>query len=161
MLDPADRLSRRARGREHGLARQPGRPVATEPGERLVARSVQQDPPALEEEHAVAGAEHAIGPLLRDDDGRARRARELDRLVGALGVELRGRLVEQQQLRPEREHRGEADALELAARELGHRPLGEMRGADRGERPSRTRADQLRRRADVLEPERHLGAPRA
>ena len=33
----------------------------------------------------------------------------------------------------------------------------EMRGADRGERPSRARADQLRRRADVLQPERDLG----
>ena len=157
MLHPTGRLSRRAGAGKHGLARQPGRPVATEPDKRLVARSVQQDPPALEEEHAVAGAEHPIGPLLRDDYGHACRPRKLDRLLGALGVELRGRLVQQQQLRPEREHRGEADALELAARELGHLPLGEMRGADRCERSSRARADQLRRRTDVLQPERHLG----
>jgi len=131
--------------------------VALEPGQRFVARRVQHDPPALEEEHAVAGAEHAIGALFGDDHGRACRPRELDRLLRSLRVELGGRLVEQQHARFEREHRGEADALKLTAGELGHRPLRQVRCADRCERLRRSWADPLRRRAEVLEPERHLG----
>ena len=113
--------------------------------------------PQLEEEHAVAGAQHAIGALLRHDHRRSCRAGKLDRLLGALRVELRGRLVEQQQLWLQRQHRREADALELAAGELGHAPLGEMRGTNGGEPLGHPRADVRRRRADVLQPERDLG----
>jgi hypothetical protein len=52
---------------------------------------------------------HARAPAptgARHDDRRAGRPRELDRSRGAVGVELGSRLVEQQQPRLEREHRG-------------------------------------------------------
>src|SRR5207253_2018846 len=64
--------------------------------ERRLAGAVRPD-----ERHDLAPPE-LQAPLL--DDGR-----------GAVGVELRGRLVEQQQLRAQRKRRGEADALQLAA----------------------------------------------
>ena len=60
------------------------------------------------------------------------------------GIELRGRLVEQQQLRLERERRGEADALQLAAGDLGHAAIAEARDADRGERALHARQDRRR-----------------
>ena len=43
---------------------------------------------------------------------------EVEERLGGRRVELRRRLVEQQQLRPQRERRREADALQLAARQL-------------------------------------------
>jgi len=46
--------------------------------------------------------------------------------------------------------------LQLTAGELGHRALGEVRGADRGQGLRSTRQDLRRRRAEVLEPERDL-----
>ena len=51
----------------------------------------------------------------------------LEERFGALRIELRRRLVEQQELRLERERGGEADALELAAGKLGDAPAGEVR----------------------------------
>ena len=61
--------------------------------------------------------------------------------LGAVGIELRGRLVEQQQPRSQRQRGREADALELAARELVRPPVAEVRGADVGERLRRPRPD--------------------
>ena len=104
-----------------------------------------------------ANASGSSGPLLGDDDRAAVRARVLEQRLGGVAVELRRRLVEEQQLGLERESRREADALQLAARELGDGALGEVLGADRGERRARARHDLVRRRAEVLEPERHLG----
>ena len=140
-------------------------PAAARPDVRVRAsrahppRRVQHDPAPVEEEHAVAGTEHAVRPLLGDDDGcsgglstssielppppRDRAARSARRAVAA---------------RLEREHRGEADALELAAGELGHAPVREVSGADRVEGAARARGKiKARRRADVLEPEGDLG----
>ena len=56
----------------------------------------------------------------------------------------------------ERERGGEADALELAARERGRRAAEQVRGADGLERRSRAARDLARRRPEVLEPERDL-----
>ena len=119
--------------------RQVERPVRGEPRERLVARRVEHDAPAVHEEHAVDVRERPCGPLLRDED-RARQALdEVEERLGRLGIELRGRLVEQQQLRPQRERGRERDALQLAARELAVDALGEL--------PRRRRARAPRRRA--------------
>ena len=73
--------------------------------------------------------------------------------MGALRIELRGGLVEQEQARPEREHRGEADALQLAAGQLRDRPVEQMPGAYGLQRLERPPCDLGRRRGDVLEPE--------
>ena len=97
--------------------------------------------PSVDEQHAVAGVEHALGPLLGDDDRAHRCAtRELEqRLAAPSGSSCEVGSSSSSKPRLERERRGEADALQLAARELGDRALGEMRGADRGERLRRTR----------------------
>ena len=56
--------------------------------------------------------------MLGEHDGRAETLDRVEEERGAVGIELRGRLVEQQQLRLQRERGREADALELAAGEL-------------------------------------------
>jgi hypothetical protein len=94
--------------------------------------------------------------VLRHDHRRAGRPREVDRSRGAVGVELGSRLVEQQQPRLEDEHRGQADALELAARELGHAPIRQVARTDRLERRPGSPCDLRRRGSDVLEPEGNL-----
>ena len=71
-------------------------------------------------------------------------------------VDLRRRLVEQEQARLERERRRERDALQLAARQLGGPALGEVPGADQLQRLVDPRPDVGRRDADVLEAERDL-----
>src|SRR5205085_3444641 len=119
-------------------------------------RCVEHETALFEEEHAVAGLEYALGALLGDDHGRAGGARELDRVRRAAGVELRGRLVEQEQARLEREHCGQADALELTAGELRDAPAGQLPSANRGESRRRPPGDLRRRRAQVLEAARNL-----
>ncbi len=128
-----------------------------EPGERIIARRVEQDAPLLEEEDAVGVAQRVCRALLRDDDARLAAERELEERLGPGRIELRGRLVEQEQLRLERECRGEADALQLAAGDLRHASNAELCDADGGERGVNPRQDRLRRRADVLERECDLG----
>ncbi len=54
--------------------------------------------------------------------------------LGRIGIELRRRLVEQEQRGPQRQRRGEADPLELAAGELGRPPTDEMQRVHRRER---------------------------
>ena len=120
-------------------------------------RQLVGDAPVAQEDDAVGERERQLGPLLGDDDRAAVRARVLEERLGGVAVELRRRLVEQQQLRLERERRREADALQLAARELRDGTLREVLGTDRGKRRERARHDLRRRRAEVLEPERHLG----
>src|SRR5579864_9346269 len=100
--------------------------------------------------------ERARRALLGDDDGGVAAERELEERLRALGIELRGRLVEQEQLRLERERRREAHALQLAAGDLGDAASLEAADADRRERGVHTRQDRGRRRTDVLERERNL-----
>ena len=75
---------------------------------------------------------------------------------GGLGVELRHRLVEEQQPRLERERRGEADPLQLAAGELDRLPAPEVERVHRLERALDPGPDLRRRDAEVLEPEGDL-----
>ena len=76
--------------------------------------------------------------LLRDDDRAVESLDRVEERIGGRRVDLRGRLVEQEQARLERERRGQRDPLQLATRELGGPALGEM-----------PRADQLQRLVDA------------
>src|SRR5919204_3666708 len=154
--EAAQRVADRLGGGKLRVARDPGRAVSREPRQRPVSRHIELQAAAVEEEDAVAGVEHPVRAVLGDDHGSATRARELDQIRSALRIELRGRLVEQQQPRPQRKHRGEADALKLAAGELGNWTFGEMAGANRGERLAYPGGNRGRRSADVLQTERDL-----
>ena len=103
------------------------RPVHGEPGASLGDRRVEQEPPLLHQQHPVRDRERPVDPLLREHDGAAGPLEHLEKRIGALGVELRGGLVEQKQLRPERQRRGKTDALQLAPGQLHRPPAGEVR----------------------------------
>ena len=107
--------------------------------------------------------------LVRDDDHRHAVARELlhhgEHLADELGVERRGRLVEQHQLRLHRQRARDRHALLLAARELarvGVELVGRARRASSSSRRLRARRARARRlltrigaHGDVLE-RRHV-----
>jgi hypothetical protein len=128
--DVANQLASRVGRWKRRLTRQPRRAVLGEPGEGCIAARVEHHGALLEEKHAVARVEDPIGSLFRHDDRRAASARELDQLRCAVRVELRGRLVQQQQPRPQGEHGGETDSLELTAGELRDGALAEMSRSD-------------------------------
>ena len=111
----------------------------------------------LEEHDPTREPERTLGTLLGENDRRAELDRLLEKPFGAVGIELRRRFVEQQQLRLERERRRKAHALKLPARQLGHGTLGKLRDPDPAERAHRSRNDPRRCDSEVLEPERHLG----
>ena len=94
--------------------------------------------------------------MLGDDDGGAEPLDRREQQPGRLGIELGHRLVEEQQLRLERERRGQADPLQLAAGELDRLPAPEVERVDRLERALDTGPDFRRRDAEVLEPEGDL-----
>ena len=104
-----------------------------------------------------ANASGSSGPLLGDDHRAAVRTSVFEQRLGGVAIELRRRLVEQQQLGLERERGCETHALQFAAGQLGDRALGKVLRADRGERSTRTRNDLGRSGAEVLEAEGHLG----
>ena len=97
--------------------------VLGEPRDRLVARCVEHDPAVVHEERRGRRARAdvpAAAPRRRPRTADC--STMLEERIGRVGIELRRRLVEQQQLRPQRERRRERDALQLAARQLGRLP---------------------------------------
>ena len=106
---------------------------------RRAARRARSRPPSMKSD-AVGVRERARRSLLGDEHRARQTLDQVEERLGRLRVELRGRLVEQQQPRPQRERRGETDALQLAPRELADRPLGEVLGADRARAPRRPAA---------------------
>ena len=104
--------------------------------EHLVGRALLVD-------HAVGDEEHAVGDVVREADlvrhqqHRAaflgERADHAQHLADQLGVERRGRLVEQQHLGVHRQRAGDGDALLLPAREPRRVGLGLVGEADAGE----------------------------
>ncbi len=130
--------------------------MAREPGERVLLRRIQHDPALLEEEDAIADLERPRWPLLREDDGHAEAGGQPDEGVRSLGIELGGRLVEQEQLRLEGERGRQADPLQLAGGELRDAPLEQMLGPERGEGGAHPRRDLGGRRAHVLDAEGDL-----
>src|SRR3954454_3713787 len=115
--------------------------VLREPGETVVAHGVCEDPAALHEEDAVGKGERATGALLGENRCPAELANEAQKALRGVGVELRCRLVEEQELRAEGKRGGEADALELATGELRRPPVGQVESADGLECRARPRAD--------------------
>ena len=94
---------------------------------------------ALVHHHDAVGERHRLALVVRDQDGRradgALDLAQLDlHLLAQLGVEVRQRLVEQQDLRPDHQRAGERHALLLAARELARKAAGELAEPDEVER---------------------------
>ena len=77
----------------------------------MAAWRIQEDAAALEEEHPVATLERQRRPLLGDDDGAVQLDSEIQERLGSVRVELRCRLVEEQERGIERKDGREADAL--------------------------------------------------
>ena len=112
------------RGLERGALR--GRPAR---GTRAAAPS-QATPPPVEGDHAVGGGQAALEAVLGEQHRRppllVEAAQQPDQLVARDRVELRGRLVEQHQLRAPDERGGQRDALQLAAGQLGGRAVEQV-----------------------------------
>ena len=139
-----------------GVRGRPGQVRGIEPSQRPVAGRVEREPSVLDEEDAVAALQWQRGPLLGNDDRRAKLARQVENRLGSLGVELGGRLVQEQQRGPDRKDGRETGALQLAGREGLGAALGEPRYACICERAVDAGPDLCRRRTEVLEPERDL-----
>ena len=94
--------------------------------------------------------------MVRDQHRDPEPCHVLEERSGGARIELGRRLVEQQQLRPQRDGRSETDTLQLSPRQLGDRAIREVLGANRGERLVCAAEDLLRGGADILEPEGDL-----
>ena len=123
---------------------------------------VDRDGAALERDHAVGGGEAALEAVLGEHDRGAPllvdAPQDAEQLVARHGVELGGRLVEQQQPRAAGQRRAERDALELAAGQLVRRAVEQPRDAERERGLLDAARDRRRAPAAVLERERELGA---
>ena len=121
--------------------------------------------PSSQRDHAVGGGQAALEPVLGEHDRGppllVDAAQDAEQLVAGDGVELGGRLVEQQQPRPPGQRRAERDALELAAGQLVRRAVEQPGDAERERGLLHPARDRRRAPAAVLERERELGAHRA
>ena len=117
------------------------------PLQRRSARRVQHDAAAVQEEHAIAVRERP-GRALFGDEHRARQMLDqVEERLCPLGIELRRRLVEQQEPGMQRERRCERHPLQLAA--------GQLRGQARRRAARRRRAQAPRRPATRSRPAAH------
>src|SRR6266566_599884 len=155
-LETAHRLSLRRDASVAGRS-EPHRPVLSQPALCCAHPRVEKHSPRVEEEDAIRMLENPPGTVIRDQHGDTEPDDMLEERVGATGIELGSRLVEQEQLRPQRDGRGEADTLQLSSRELGNGAIGEVLAADRRERLVRTTEDLRRWGTDILEPEGNFG----
>ncbi len=106
---------------------------------------------------------HTDDAMLDHDERRAglvaRRLRHgVAHLVHAGGIEVRRRLVEQDEAGAHREHPGERESLPLPARERGRGVIEREIEADRVERGAHARPDLVARDPEVLESERDVVA---
>ena len=89
---------------------------------------------AVVEEDDLRGHRRGEADLVGDDQhgdaGPRQRAHDVQHLAGQLGVERRGRLVEEQDPRLQRQRPGDGHALLLAAGELGRIVARAVREAD-------------------------------
>ncbi len=127
-----------------------------QPRDRLGARRVEHDAAGVHEEHAIGSGEWPRRPLLGDEHGARQALDQVEERLGGLRVELRRRLVEQQQPGPEGERRREPHALQLAGGELCDGALGEVLGSDVASASSTRGQISARLDPGVLEPERDL-----
>ena len=133
LLDAARRRAQAgAREQPRARRRQRRRPLGR-PLQEAARRRVAGQRAAVEGEHAVGGAEAALEAVLDEHDRRppllVEAAQQPDELVAGDRIELRGRLVEQQDPRPAGERRAERDALQLAAGELVRRAVEQLADA--------------------------------
>src|SRR5205807_634929 len=103
LLEATELLARAVASGTDRLHGQVVGPVRREPLERVFPAAVEQDPPVFEEEHAVAALERKRGALLDDDDRATELAGKVEQRRRGIGVDLRRGLVEQEQVRFERE----------------------------------------------------------
>ena len=122
-------------------------------GEDLPRRVVVDDMALVHEEHAVTVAGELLD-LLLDHDDRDPHLRELVHgmkdLLGALRVELGGRLIEDEDVRLHRKHGADGHALELTAGQVEGVPVAVLPDAEAAEYGLDAGADLLRREAEVL-----------
>ena len=74
----------------------------------------------VKQQGAIDVRQHSLRALLDDERGDTEAGDELQELSSCRRIELRRGLVEQQQRGLERKCRGQADPLQLTARDLGH-----------------------------------------
>ena len=122
-------------------------------GEDLPRRVVVDDMTLVHEEHAVTVAGELLDFLL-DHDDRDAHLRELVHgmkdLLGALRIELGGRLIEDEDVRLHRKHGADGHALELTAGQVERIPVAVLPDAEAAEHGLDAGADLLRREAEVL-----------
>ncbi|PSK62519.1 hypothetical protein B0E53_05584 [Micromonospora sp. MH33] len=149
----------------HGVARHPhpggGERVAVR-GEYRLGRPVGAHPAAgLQHDHPVDKRQRLGDPVLDEDQRGVRvegvRDGPADQ-VGAGRVEVGGRLVEQQEPRPQRERPGQGEPLLFAAGERRRGPVPVIREADPAQRLVHPGPDLVGGHAPVLQPERDVVA---
>ena len=115
-----------------------------------------------ERDHAVGGGEAALEAVLGEHDRGAPLLvdppQDAEQLVAGDRIELRRRLVEQQQPRASRQRRAERHALQLAARQLVRRAVEQPGDAERERGLLDATGDRRRPPAAILERERELRA---
>ena len=154
-LEPRQREQPR-RGRGQRRAR------LSRPGQELARVAVADHAAAIERDGAVGGGQAAFQAVLGDHDRGApllvEPPQEPDQLVARHRVELRGGLVEQQQLRPVGQRPRQRDPLQLATGERVGAAVEQLRDAERQRRLLHRPRDGRGRLAAVLERERDLRA---
>ena len=114
-------------------------------------RCIQEQPSFLDVKHAISALKRPADALLGQHHRHPEPHDLVEKLLGPGRIELRGRLVEQNHARSQRDRRGEAHALKLAARELSSSAVGKMLSTDELECLLHSAANLGRRRAEVLE----------
>ena len=158
-----------ARRRAHGTRRRDaGHPDAAAasaaPGARAPRRARRRRASALrrEHDHPVDEPRHTAHAVLDHDERRAGRVEHarhrIPHLDDPVGVEVRGRLVEQQHAGTHRERAREREALLLAARQRRVGAIERHVEPDRVERVAHARPDLVARDAEVLAAERDIVA---
>ena len=125
------------------------RPVRVQPHDRLRLRRIEHDAARVHEQDAIGALERPGGPLLRQQHRTVECPHRVEEPLRAVGVELRRRLVEQQQARPKRQggsERRRAAARRPTARAPTGRPaLLHRRARAPPRRATRSRPDRCRR----------------
>ena len=135
----------------------PRHAVAARRRAELARRALGEDRPVLDDRHAVGERLRLVQVVRGEEDGLAQplqRAHGVPRLAPGRGVEARGRLVEEHELRVADEREREVEPPLLAARQHARAPLGGL-----GEPGQRDRLVDVARR--VVEPGPVRGPPRA
>ena len=164
LLDPRRRRPQADPPHEPGRRRLERRRVVGRPVEEDARSRVADEPTAGQREHPVGRLEAAFEAVLDQHDRRppllVESPQERDQLVGRDRVELRGRLVEEDHLRPAGQRRREGDPLLLAAAQLTRRPLEQAFDAQRERRLLDPPGDPRRPVAAILERKGELGSDR-